>query len=67
MKLEMDDNTFYLSLALIAAFVLLAASLGGCHLCEQTKQEAIKAGLIEVPNEGTGTHWTKPSQSRQTQ
>jgi hypothetical protein len=61
MKIEMDEQTSWTVSICLIALILATAALGGCNLCEKTKQDAIKAGLVEKPNIGSdGTHWDKP-------
>lgn len=61
MKLEMDDNSTWTAIAILASLCLIVCSLGGCYLSEKTRQEAMKAGLEEQENIGIGGfHWAKP-------
>ena len=60
MKIESDDNTsIAATISIIAIGIMLVAS-HGCYQVEQTKREAIKAGLVEKPTGTTGTAWSKP-------
>lgn len=61
MSLEINEE---LGLTIFFTAVVLvcgACALGGCHMCEKTKREAVKAGLVQK-NEPSGTMqvWTKP-------
>lgn len=61
MKIEMCQDSALCVGWVTTALVLLLAALGGCHLENQVKHEAIKAGLVEKQNVGScGTHWDKP-------
>lgn len=60
MKIEMDNNTASALMCAFAVAAIVAISLGGCHFCEKTKQEAVKAGLQQVQDKGQSFHWEKP-------
>ncbi len=60
MKVELDDNTTYALWVAIICICLTCAGLGGCHMQETTKREAIKAGLVEVNDFSQSVHWGKP-------
>lgn len=59
MKIEMDNNSTCVTLAIVAALLLI----GGCYQCEETKREHLRQGYIEKMEQGTISHyrvWTKP-------
>lgn len=60
MKIEMDDNSAITAVSIIVAVTVIIICLGGCHITEKTNQEAIKAGLIQKPNQSSMMHWEKP-------
>lgn len=57
MNEEAGLTVFFTTLLLVVGII----SLGGCHIVEGTKRQAIKAGLVQK-NEPSGTMqvWTKP-------
>jgi hypothetical protein len=59
-KIEMDDNSFWLSFIAVVGILIVIVSLGACYLHQQTNQAAIKAGLTEVNDSISSTHWAKP-------
>lgn len=56
------QETTSLTVIITAAIAAIALSASyGCHQVEQTKRDAIKAGLVEKQNPGTPIPlWTKP-------
>jgi hypothetical protein len=61
MKIEMDDNSSVAATVIAIAIIIALSCLGGCKICEQTKRDAINAGLVEKPQPSTcGTMWAKP-------
>ncbi len=61
MKIEIGENlAFLLSLIMVVGSICFG-TIKGCSIVENGKVEAIKAGLVEKPIEGSQrTIWTKP-------
>lgn len=61
MKIEMDHNSAVAIVACVALIVLLTCCFGVFYICEQTKQKAIGAGLVQDTVPGLpGPVWKKP-------
>lgn len=61
MKIETNSDTDWLLTFWVLAALLVLISAKGCSETEQTKREAITAGLMEKLNIGKeGTTWQKP-------
>lgn len=61
MKIEMDDNSSLAMTVCVIVLVIGLAALGDCRICEETRRQAIKAGLVQKPTANTqGVHWEKP-------
>lgn len=60
MKIEMSEPAAWTitGCALFATIIVIV--LGVVYIVGKTDQEAIKAGLVEIPNSGNGHHWGKP-------
>lgn len=61
MRIEINENAGWTLVAIAAITAICVGSLVGCNQYEQTRREAIKAGLVE--QNGTSsqhTIWTKP-------
>ena len=60
MKIEMCDNSS-ITIGILGGLLILAClGIAGCHECETTQREAMKAGLQQVNDTAVSTHWAKP-------
>ena len=60
----MDEELKVFTIITVTAIVFGAAcGMYGCQQVEKTRQEAIKAGLVEESAEG-GNIWTRPGNER---
>jgi hypothetical protein len=58
----MNESTAW---TIVASVVVISFTLGcgyGCQQTEKTRQDAIKAGLVEEFQPGLGKVWTKPEE-----
>ena len=61
MKIEMDENSSVAMTVCVICIVIGLVCIGGCKICEQTNQDAIKAGLVQKQNLTPGQAvWSKP-------
>lgn len=59
MKIETDNNSVILA-AIIGAVIILSITIAGAYWHYTTiGTAAVKAGLYEVPDAASGTHWGK--------
>lgn len=59
MKIETDRTTAYSAITIVAIVTISCLASYGCHQTEETKREAIKAGLEERPATQYSS-WVKP-------
>jgi hypothetical protein len=60
MKLELNEEASVASCVITAILALACISMFGCHQCENTTQEAIRAGLQQHQAQGSlSTFWAK--------
>jgi hypothetical protein len=57
----MKEKTAWTIVASVAVISITVLGGYGCHQTEKTRQEAIKAGLVEDFQPGFGRIWTKPN------
>lgn len=52
MRIEMNEESAWASVCISAMLISSIGALGGCHIVESTKREAIKAGLVQKSEPG---------------
>lgn len=60
MRIEISEEVGWTVVLCVLFIAATAAGLGGCHICQTTEREAIKAGLVQTQDSGTILHWSKP-------
>lgn len=56
----MSEGTKACVVIVVIALLVSAVIAFGLHEYYITQREALKAGMIEKPNPGSGFHWEKP-------
>ena len=60
MKLELNEEASTASCIITAFLAIACIAMFGCHKCESTTQEAIRAGLQQHQAQGSiSTFWAK--------
>ena len=57
MKIEIDDNTYWITMMLCITLVLCLSIGGGYYYSIKRTQAAFSAGLVEVPDSSQSTHY----------
>ena len=57
-----DSNSLYLTMIAVC-LIVFATLFGGCHECQQTEREYIKAGFVPQPTMMPA--WGKPTTNKQ--